>query len=93
MDILHEWYDAIHQNKQKIEKNDVDWLKMEVGNVLVTVETYLAAAQQQKNGLKDRIDALILEVRACERRILELEEEMKAANEFRITMGEYLEHE
>lgn len=93
MDALHEWYDTLRAGRDQTPRLSVAAIKLALAGTELDAETFLTEAQQHKNTLNDRIDRLIAEVRACEREILELEEDMKWANELKHVVREWVHDE
>lgn len=91
MDALHEWYDNFRNGSFEDPKISVADLKIALADAQLDADRLLSEHQQRKNALKDEIDRLIARIRACEREILVLEEDMKWANELIYTLREWID--
>ena len=90
MEYIHDLYDVL---RTKRVETDVVSIKMRIGEALLEAEMLLTEYQKRKNNLRDVIDKNLLLIQAYEREILDLEEDMKWANEAIYTLREWIDEE
>lgn len=90
MEYINDLYDIL---KTRRVDTDVVLVKMRIGEAILEAETLLIEYQKRKNELKNAIDEHVLIIQAYEREILQMEEDMKWANEVVYTLREWVSEE